>query len=42
MRAYIHAMRYMDINYDVEYSGQIVVGVKPSTSKTGKRSYRKV
>ena len=35
-------MRYMDINCDVEYSGRIAIGVKPSSSKSGKRSYKRV
>ena len=35
-------MQYMGIDYDVDYTGRIALGVKPSTNKSGERRYRRV
>lgn len=35
-------MQYMGINYECDYTGNIVLGVDPSQNKAGQRCYRKV
>lgn len=35
-------MQYLGINYLFEYSGKIVIGIRPSYSKSGRQRYKKV